>query len=248
MMLSTLTDAALRRIDYIIGTELENISGARDDIRRLQEVRATGREARITMDTASMLASDSVIRLWRQQSRTAVSVSPELLSHIDTGTSIIDPAVFRQLPLVNPLIVFPEPIPTTTIDNIPALIHGFFVYGGERADVSMYTVTTTDDREHMVAIGVMMLCEVNDPADPTPPHAFLYEIRRHDVPHRHRPDTGGRHRRTSGGQLLVGQVHGDDGNQAGNVGRPVSGRVVHPVVPRVRTAGPRTGPGVTGRT
>lgn len=67
---------------------------------------------------------------WQARSKIAVAVDPDMVQEIiDTQASEIPGEMFTRLPYVNPLVVFPQKIETTSSNGHRVHILGFFAYG-----------------------------------------------------------------------------------------------------------------------
>ena len=88
-------------------------------------------------------ASKAVLGLWRAQGRQALFIHPGLMESLRMASSSkITPEVFRALPYLEPLVVFPEPYRMrshTGTEKAEAL--GFFTYG---KDIDGAQVSTHD--------------------------------------------------------------------------------------------------------
>lgn len=77
------------------------------------------------------MVSTAVLKLWRAQGRQALFIHPGLVDTLRMSSSAkITPEVFRTLPYLEPLVVFPEPFTVkshTSAETAKAL--GFFTYG-----------------------------------------------------------------------------------------------------------------------
>jgi hypothetical protein len=77
---------------------------------------------------ASIL-SLAVRRIWASD-RIVYALHPQMLAELaDSSSEQLPGPIFSYLPHTNPLVIFPEPIPTTTPDGAPGRVVGFYVYG-----------------------------------------------------------------------------------------------------------------------
>lgn len=116
-----------------------------------------------------------VHQVWQLYGRIVVSMDPALMSELrHTGADQIAPAVFRQLPLISPLVIFPQPIADTNIDGYPARVLGYFIFGIHESEVDgLYAtgIRPTDNPE-LTRLGFSLLTEVEHPT------GMLFEARR----------------------------------------------------------------------
>ena len=86
---------------------------------------------RYQQEVPGWMVSTAVLKLWRSQGRQALFLHPELVNALRmSSSSKITPEVFRTLPYLEPLVVFPEPFTVkshTRAETAKAL--GFFTYG-----------------------------------------------------------------------------------------------------------------------
>jgi hypothetical protein len=98
--------------------------------RRVQELQERG-NAHEASTTMGVINCNRVEALWRAQGRQVLSMHPDLTAEVRLATSTkIEPEVFRTLPYINPLVVFPGGVEVPTwrkSETIRTL--GFFAYG-----------------------------------------------------------------------------------------------------------------------
>jgi hypothetical protein len=85
--------------------------------------------AQLHQTASASIAALAIRRIWTS-GRIVYSVHPQMLAELaDTSAEQLPGPIFNYLPHTNPLVIFPEPIPTTTPDGRAGKILGFYVYG-----------------------------------------------------------------------------------------------------------------------
>lgn len=98
--------------------------------RRVQELEERGGASKPN-STLGVINCNRVEALWRAQGRQVLSMHPGLTTEVRLATSTkIEPEVFRTLPYINPLVVFPGGVDIPTWRGSETLrMLGFFAYG-----------------------------------------------------------------------------------------------------------------------
>lgn len=77
----------------------------------------------------SSITALAIRRIWAS-SRIVYALHPQMLAELaDSSSEQLPGPIFSYLPHTNPLVIFPEPIPTTAPDGARGQILGFYVYG-----------------------------------------------------------------------------------------------------------------------
>lgn len=123
-----LTTASLKTAQRIV-------SSFQEERHSLHHVGQDRRESQMSPDQRGLVnawqVSSDVLHGWESVGRQVLSVHPELVEQIRlSSSSKIEPAVFRALPYINPMVVFGDPpeLPSHTEGETFRLL-GFIAYG-----------------------------------------------------------------------------------------------------------------------
>jgi hypothetical protein len=103
----------------------------------------------------------AVRKIWLSCGRTVYSIHPAMVSELVTSKSDRLPGqVFEFLPHRSPLIIFPQPVPTTMPDGISGELLGFYVYG--RFDERTRLCDSHDERLESLSLTFVCRTELTD--------------------------------------------------------------------------------------
>lgn len=121
--------------------------------------------AKYQREVPGWLASAAVVGMWREHGRQALFLHPGLVESIRmSSSSKITPEVFRTLPYMEPLVVFPEPFTLRSHTRTEtAKMLGFFTYGKDASGRQ----TSTHDPDATV-FGAYVLLDITPEGSPEP--------------------------------------------------------------------------------
>lgn len=118
---------------------------------------------------------NAVEAYWRKEGRQVLAIHPDLLAEVKLATSVkIEPEIYRTIPFLNPLVVFPEPpeIPSWGAEDEKARVLGFFIYGrsfrslfiGHELDSALNegTLILSSHDPDMEKLGLVIVTEILD--------------------------------------------------------------------------------------
>lgn len=166
-MLSDPATAVAEAITGIYSRQESLLRGAHawDEVKSLLagssvRVRTTISPRLAPVDYDMMLMTSLVDLQWRR-ARIVYAIDPDMLAELTSSTSATLPgAVFRRLPHTSPLVVFPQPIPTTLATGEPGEIYGFYVYGIEGDPGSRKRRFLLTDDPNVTRLGLMFVTAV----------------------------------------------------------------------------------------
>ncbi|MFE5565689.1 hypothetical protein ACFQ68_11920 [Amycolatopsis japonica] len=106
----------------------------------------------------STITALAIRRIWAS-SRIVYALHPQMLAELaDSSSEQLPGPIFGYLPHTDPLVSFPEPIPTTTPDGARGRILGFYVYGSAGRPRQLCS-SHDEDRDRL---GLMFVTALND--------------------------------------------------------------------------------------
>jgi hypothetical protein len=97
-------------------------------------------------DLLSSVLNDSGVELMWRRTRTVWALHPDMAAELaDCTSGMLAGSVFKQLPYTDPLLVFPEPVPTTLANGDPGWVCGVYVVGTKDSPDGDTPYCHTDD-------------------------------------------------------------------------------------------------------
>jgi hypothetical protein len=150
---------------------------------RLQRIRGAAHLSEDAIGGLHQYPIDLAIRkLWLSNGRTVYSIHPAMVTELVSSKSDRLPGqVFEFLPHRCPLVIFPQPIPTTMPNGTAGEILGFYVYG--RFDDKTRLCPTHDDRLEMLGLDFISRVELLPEEKLNSPHdSYTIDYTRVSIP------------------------------------------------------------------